>query len=86
MAKDLRANGLHLPSFLPSRSEIKFNEKFDVRSDGIIADGRKLLIFLQFSCIYTGLNELFEGLRAFKWSEKTEKSFKIYFIDVLMKV
>lgn len=54
MAKDLRANGLHLPSFLPSRSEIKFNEKFDVRSDGIVADGRKLLIFLQFRVFTRG--------------------------------
>lgn len=47
---------------------------------------KKAFDILAVSCIYTGLNKLFEGMRAFKWSGKTEKSFEICFIDVLMKV
>lgn len=52
MAKVLRANELHLPSFLPSRSEIKFSENFDVRNDGIIADGKACIITADFVYVH----------------------------------
>lgn len=42
MVKVLRANELHLPSFLPSRSEIKFIENFI--KYGITADGKAYVI------------------------------------------